>query len=351
MEKHWHRLGVFLGGFIVIGILLPSKSRVDRDIDINAYAATIFSLVNDFRQVNRWSGWMDEDPNARFEISGPARGEGATMKWQGQIIGTSQQTIIASEQYTRIVRSEGPDGDDSDATQIVFAETDGRTKVTWTYQRDYGFNLPGRYFGFIRRRIVAPRVESDLARLRDFAESLPKTDFSSMDVEQIVVGAVDFAYVTTTSLPSARAISEAMGGAYFEVLRFIDEQNLEEAGAPLSITRTFSGSELVFDAGIPIRGATDDVTRAESGVRIGATYAGPVIRVKHVGSYRLLARTHKKIAAWLAAQGIERNGDAWEAYISDPTSTVETELLTYVYYPVSYEKDEKDPDETRTPLR
>ena len=69
-------------------------------------------------------------------------------------------------------------------------------------------------------------------------------------------------------------------------------------------------------------------------VKLGFTYGGPVIRVKHVGSSRLLATTHRKISAYLAAYGIERNGDAWESYVGDPGDVPEEELLTYVYYPV-----------------
>ena len=41
-----------------------------------------------------------------------------------------------------------------------------------------------------------------------------------------------------------------------------------------------------------------------------------------------------KIAAYLAALGIKRNGDAWESYVSDPTKVAEADLLTYVYYPI-----------------
>ena len=77
----------------------------------------------------------------------------------------------------------------------------------------------------------------------------------------------------------------------------------------MSITRTFVGAELLFDAGIPVRGVTEDTPRESNGVRIGATYGGPVIRVRHVGSYRDLSVTHRKIAAYLAAHGIERNGE------------------------------------------
>ena len=44
--------------------------------------------------------------------------------------------------------------------------------------------------------------------------------------------------------------------------------------------------------------------------------------------------THRKVAAYLAAHGIERNGDSWESYVSDPAKVAENELLTYVYYPI-----------------
>jgi effector-binding domain-containing protein len=56
-----------------------------------------------------------------------------------------------------------------------------------------------------------------------------------------------------------------------------------------------------------------------------------------VGSYRNLSTTQRKIAAYLAALGIERNGDAWESYVSDPGKTPEAELVTLIYYPVRAE--------------
>ena len=102
----------------------------------------------------------------------------------------------------------------------------------------------------------------------------------------------------------------------------------------MSITRTFSGSDLVFDAAIPVRGITPSTPISSEAVKIGKTYAGSVIRVQHVGGYAGLGRTHDKIAAYLAARGLERNGDAWESYISDPGRTDESGLLTYIYYPI-----------------
>jgi effector-binding domain-containing protein len=329
----WSCGGIFLL-VLLVGLFLPSRQIIERDTLIDTHAATIFALLNDFNQVSKWSPMLDGDPNARIDISGPPRGAGASISWDGHIIGQGRQTITESVPYERIeVRFEFPDQAPAKAS-FILASRDDMTEVVWRQEIDYGLNLGGRYLGLMQDAIIGPEQEEGLQRLRELAESLPRADFSDIQIEQIVVESSNIAYLRTTSIPEATAISEAMGEAYFSVLRFIDEHGLDDAGAPLSITRTFSGSELVFDAAIPVRGLTEETPRSGDTVRIGTTYAGPVIRVKHIGPYRTLGRTHDKIAAYLAALGIERNGDAWESYISDPTRTDESELLTYVYYPI-----------------
>ena len=218
--------------------------------------------------------------------------------------------------------------------RIVLSSDNGQTGVVQVYERDYGMNLAGRYFALFLDGIVGPEIERDLERLASFAEQLPRADFSDLEVERLMVEAADIAYLPTRSRPDSVAISEAMGESFFDILDFIDRHDLAEAGAPMSITRTFSGSDLVFDAAIPVRGITASTSVNSETVKIGQTYAGMVIRVRHVGGYAGLGRTHDKIAAYLAARGLERNGDAWESYISDPGRTDESGLLTYVYYPV-----------------
>ncbi len=329
----WSTGGIFLLA-VLIGLFLPSSANIERHILVDAHPATVFALLNDFRQVRKWSSMLDGDPNARIDVSGPPRGSGASIAWDGHIIGQGRQTIIESVPYERIqVQFEYIDQAPAKAVYSLSPHED-MTRVVWRQQIDHGFNLGGRYLGLIQDAIVGPEQEQGLRLLKELAESLPRADFSDIEIEQIVVESSNIAYLRTTSIPEATAISEAMGDAYFSVLRFIDEHGLDDAGAPLSITRTFSGSELVFDAAIPVRGLTAETPRSSETVKIGTTYAGPVIRVKHIGPYRTLGRTHDKIAAYLAALGIRRNGDAWESYISDPTRTDESELLTYVYYPV-----------------
>jgi effector-binding domain-containing protein len=329
-----YAVGVVLLLIVAISVIVPSTLRVERATSIDASAATVFALLNDFEQINKWSPRFDIDPNARHDISGPPRGVGATMHWEGNILGAGSQTIVESVPYQRIA-SELNLGDGRIARSIVnLDESESGTFVAWSYEREFGMNIFARMLGLIQDDAIARDYEKGLKSLQSMAESLPRADFADLEVQQIVVEESDIAYLRATSDPLASAISEATGDAYFSILRFIDDNNLQEAGAPIIISRGFSGSKLTFDAGIPVHGVTPDTLRGSEKVKLGKSYAGPVIRVRHKGSYAYLAETHLKIAAYLAALGIDRNGDAWESYVSDPTRTVESDLITYVYYPI-----------------
>ncbi len=334
MQKVLFGVLASLALLVLIGFALPRKHSVEVTTEIDAQQATVFALVNDFRRFTLWAPWADTDPNARFIYSGNSRGTGSTVTWDGTLLGSGTQTITESRpfEYVGIVMS--PDEPGEARSWFRLEPGVGTTHVYWGFEADYGMNIVGRFFASMLGGVVARDYEAGLANLKELAESLPSADFGDIEIEHLVVEPAEIAYLPTTSRPEPSAISEAMGEAYFEVLNFIDEHGLQDAGAPISITRTFSGSTLIFDSAIPVRGVTDETPREDGSVKLGLTYGGPVIRVRHIGSYRDLATTHRKITAYLAALGIERNGDPWESYVSDPGNTPEAELLTYVYYPV-----------------
>jgi effector-binding domain-containing protein len=335
VQKFFYGIVGFIVLLVLIGLALPRHARIEVQTQIDANPATVFALANDFHRYALWSPWLDTDPNARVVYSGPVRGVGATMTWDGTIVGTGTQSILVSDPFERIEMAINPGESGEARTWFDFAADNGMTSTTWTFETDYGYNVVGRYFALVLAGVIRRDYATGLENLKNLAETLPRADFSDLEIEQISVEAADIAYLSATSIPEPAAMSEAMGDAYFEVLSFIDEHQLTEAGAPLSITRSFSGARLRFDAAIPVRGISASTPRDGAGVKIGETYAGNVIRVRHVGSYQSLGATHLKIAAYLAALGIERAGDAWESYVSDPTKVSESELLTYVYYPIS----------------
>lgn len=335
MQKLIYGIAAALLLLIVIGFILPRTHRVEVTIEIDAQQATVFALVNDLRRFTDWSPWADMDPNARFLFSGARRGEGAVMTWDGTVIGSGTQVITDSQPVERVLIDINPGEDGAAKSWFTLAPGVGTTLVAWGFEADYGMNIVGRYFAPMLGNIVGREYSEGLLSLKALAESLPRADFSDIEIEHIVVEEMDIAYLPTTSQPDPASIADALGKSYFRVLQFIDQQGLVDAGAPIAVTRNFSGGLMVFDAAIPVRGLDADNSNAVGGVRLGKTYAGPVIRVKHIGSYKNLSTTHRKIAAYLAALGIARNGAAWESYVSDPGNVVEKDLLTYVYYPIS----------------
>ena len=335
MQKLLYGIASFIGLFIIVGLLLPRHARVEVTTRIDAHPPIVFALINDYHRVSLWSPWLNRDPNARIVHAGPVRGVGAAMTWDGAIIGTGTQVIKETRPFEFIETAINPGESGEHRSWFELEGQNGTTTVTWSYEADQGYNVVARYFSLLLSGVVQRDYELGLSRLKDLAETLPNADFGDIEIEHMIVDAVDIAFHSTTSVPEPSAMSDAMGDAYFEILSFIDEHGLQEVGAPLSITRSFSGSELLFDAGIPVRGLNAATPRRDASVKIGQTFAGTVIRIRHIGPYRTLGQTHQKIAAYLAALDIERAGDAWESYVSDPTKVPEAELLTYIYYPIA----------------
>ena len=334
MQKLVYAIGGLVAVLIIIGLALPRHARVVASIEIDARPATVFALANDFHRVSLWSPSLETDPNARVIYSGPTRGVGATLTWDGLVLGSGTQVVTDSMAYTHISTTINSGEPGEARSWFDFTDSGTVTGVDWTFEADYGYNLVGRYAALLLTGVIRKDYEYGLSNLKAIAESLPRADFSDLEIERLVVESVEIAYLPTTSPPDPASISEAMGKSYFQILNFIDENKLADGGAPISVMRSFSGAQLLFDAAIPVRGVTEQTPRDNAGVKIGNTHAGTVIRVKHVGSYRDLVQTHRKIASYLAALGIDRASAPWESYVSDPTKVPEAELLTYVYYPI-----------------
>jgi effector-binding domain-containing protein len=334
VQKLLYGVIAFVALLVIIGYALPRTHYVEASVEIDAHPATVFALVNDFRRYALWSPLVETDPNVRILYSGNPRGVGAIMTWDGTIVGSGSQIIVESEPFASISMRINPNEPGEALSQFRLTPGTGTTIVSWGFTADHGMNFVGRYFASMLGGIVERDYQKGLESLKALAESMPSTDFGDLEIERLLVKATDIAYLSVNSRREPAAMSDAMGKAYFRILNFIDTAGLEVAGAPLSITRTFSGAELAFDTAIPVRGVTDATRRAGNGVTLGKTYEGTVVRVRHIGPYRTLGTTHRKISAYLAAHGIERNGAAWESYVSDPGDVPEQELLTYVYYPI-----------------
>ena len=171
-----------IGGLLVlvvvilaIGLLLPSKTHVERSIVINAPPSSVFPFVNDLHKFNLWSPWAKLDPNTQYTFSGPASGVGATMAWRSdnRDVGNGQHKIMVStpDQHVQTALDFGDMGTALATFDLVATGTD--TRLTWGFDQDVGYNMMGRYFGLMMDKMIGPDFEQGLANLKTVAESTP----------------------------------------------------------------------------------------------------------------------------------------------------------------------------------
>jgi len=336
-KKVFYAIVIIIIIFLTIGLLLPKTVHVERSIDINRPASTVFTLVNEYGTFNTWSPWAARDPSATFEFSGPASGVGARVEWSGdpRLSGKGSQEIIESRPWT-LVRSRLSFDQQGDAvTYFALAKRDRGVSLTWGFDADLtaGQNLIGgllvRYFGLLFDRWIGADFDQGLSRLKAFAESLPDVDFSDLDVEILDVEPVDILFVQTGSSQDPVDTAEALATAYQEITAFMNANDIVRAAQPMTITHAGSSTGYAFDAAIPIVMKDFELSGR---VRAGTTPTGRAVRVVYRGPYDQMIPTYEKLSAYMSAHGLRQGPVSWEQYISDPGQTGSADLITHIYF-------------------
>ena len=331
-------VAVLIVALVGIGFLLSEQAHVERSEVINAPPATVFALVNSFRQFDQWSPWADKDKAMKVSRSGPEIGVGAKYVWDGNSeVGTGSQEIIASTPFSEVkvkLVFGGFDGA-SEATYTIVPQGEGASKITWALQSHLGSNPINRYFGLFMDKMVGPDYVLGLSRLKTLAERLPKGDLSALAIEVVANKPQAYAFVSGSTTTEVADIGKALGAAYAQIGTALQAAGLKQAGPPMSVTRRYDTTAKVyeFDAAVPVD-RSDAPLPAASGVKYGATPEGMVLKLTHKGPYATLAKEYEGLAVFEAGYGFAENGNAWEQYVSDPGNTPEAELITTVNVPV-----------------
>ncbi|MGQ0502330.1 MAG: SRPBCC family protein [Panacagrimonas sp.] len=335
---------VLVAGLAGVGFLLPDKVGVVRSVHIDRPPPTVFTVLNGFRQFDKWSPWADLDPGMKFSTEGPFAGVGARYFWSSSVesVGFGDQEIVESRPYEEIVMRLHFGGVNVDnRTRFHLTGEEGGTRVEWHYEADFGTDIVGRYFGLLLNRMIGPDYERGLSRLKTLVETLPTADFGELGVEYLRVEARPIAYLSGHSSTSAQDVARAYAESFEHVHSALHSAGIQQIGPTLAIGRRWEGSRDLyeFDAAviIPADISTNSARRlAISGVKRGKTYAGMVLRATHQGPHQGSMSEHlNKLMAYKLAAGLRDDGPPWDVYLSNPLGSRNIdELVTETYVPV-----------------
>jgi hypothetical protein len=160
---------------VLIGLLLPSNTEVERSIVIEAPADEVFPHLNSMRAFHAWSPWSAVDPDTQYEFSGPDQGVGSRMAWHsgdGRVGQGSQQ--ITAILPTERVEMKLEFGEQGDGTAAFLLDSEGdATRVRWQFRTEFGWDLFSRYVGLMLDSMIGAAYEKGLRTLKDQIEQPP----------------------------------------------------------------------------------------------------------------------------------------------------------------------------------
>ncbi|WP_257447901.1 SRPBCC family protein [Archangium lipolyticum] len=165
-----------LGGLVLlIGLVLPSKFRVERSTTINAPPEAVYASVANVQRWQDWSSWnVKTYPGIRWVFGGTAVGVGAVRSWSGEDVGRGTLSLTEADPKTGVAYDTSVEqGRYLMHGRISLAAVESGTRVTWVDEGDIGGNPFAHYaVPFIKSRLGA-HLEEGLANLKKQLESGP----------------------------------------------------------------------------------------------------------------------------------------------------------------------------------
>ena len=153
----------------LVGLLLPSTSKIERSVVIQAPAEVVFDQVNDLKKNEAWTPWKDTTMKITY---GPVtEGKGAMSSWSSKNMGNGTMTIVESVPASKIdLDLDFGSMGGAKAFWSFVPEGDG-VKVTETMTSDAGMNPAKRWMSLMSDKMVGPYFEKGLAALKTVSEA------------------------------------------------------------------------------------------------------------------------------------------------------------------------------------
>ena len=164
---------ITLAAILALAAFKPDEFRVQRSTTINAPAAKVFPLIDDFRRWTAWSPFEKMDPTMRRTYGATTAGKGATYAWEGDgKAGAGRMEIAESTAPSRVgivLDFEKPIANRARTTFTLSPHGDA-TLVTWTMESPNRYLVKVMHLFFDAEQIVGDDFARGLADLKAAAE-------------------------------------------------------------------------------------------------------------------------------------------------------------------------------------
>ena len=318
----------------IIGLLLPSKSHVERSVVVKAPIETVFNQVNTLANWKKWSPWYKLDTAAAITYNNTPAGNGASYSWESKNkeVGAGTLTLSDVKPNEHITQNMKFRDWGEGKAEMNFAPEGNGVKVTWTMDSDYGWNIFFRYIGVFMQSQLEKTFDQGLADLKYVAEHEPVVAENGAAYKVQVVDNINIVALSVYKKGTEQTISQMLGDGYAEVQAFMAKNKLKQMGAPFAVIPVFNMKGAVeLEAAIPIEKAVP----VSGNIKLLEVKHPHALKVDYYGDYAGSGAAHDAIDKWAKANNRKISSAPWEVYVTDPMVEKDTtKWLTEILYPV-----------------
>lgn len=320
-------------GISIYGALLKSNYDFHRSRIINSPAEVIFDDVNDFKNWENWSPWLEKDPTMVTSFKDTTSGVGATYSWKGKEGVGFMKTISIIPNKEIIQQIDFGKGHIAEV-YWNFTEIDLGTEVTWGMRGkiSFGEKFYWLFKGGLEKNMI-PTYDRGLELLEQYI--LKEMENHSFELKRMVdYGGGYYLYQTTSC--KIDDIEKKMGGMFPVVIKFMADNNIEPSGKPFTLNHKWDeeNNTVMFSACIPVKERV--ITTGD--VLTGYLKPQKVFKMIFKGDYKFSNDAWEAAYNGLTAQGFSEIEDAepFEVYSVGPKETANpAKWVTEIYIPVA----------------
>jgi hypothetical protein len=259
---------------VVVGVVMPGSGHVERSVVVSKDLRQVYDVVANFRTFPNYGVLRAYDPRTQYTLSGNAYGPGSEISWSGQDekVGEGKLTIASAQ----------PDFDKIDSTvnsaQVIWnvdnawrgndkhftldllrqGNTGKLTKITWSYDVDYGWNLLNRYSNMYIHGQPDAFIQFSLNNLQNVLAAVPNIDYSSL-VPYIVQTKQTPVLIVSTSMQrkdGLDGLNEAVDAAVKQIEDAAKKLGVHTTGPRVIFTTDYGDQTYTFDVAEPIDSAS-----------------------------------------------------------------------------------------------
>lgn len=307
---------LIIGGCTFIAVQ-PNSYNVFRSRTIKAPLEVVFSNINDFKNWEDWSPWIENDPTINITYGNQTSGSGGSYTWISEE-GNGEMKTLLSTPYDSINMEMKFEDFPPSNVYFRFYKIEGGTEVTWGMKAS---SVP-----FMLKLYVAINGGMDNIIGPDYERGLEKLDsviVNSMKAFKITVnGITEYGggfYLYKTTNATSENISQMMGRQYGAIGAFMVQNGIPFAGMPLTVYHEMNTNDnsVIMSNGIPVSEKIE--TPTDSDVLCGFIPKLKALKVTLKGNYTNLNSAWDVAMKYIAENNlVQADQKPFEIYTNDP---------------------------------